>query len=113
MSRVTAKNLLVRRIVQLLVTEGLSFCLFFDVRSRQGDPSGIRIGLGGPIVLLFFPLYAIEDREYIALLVTFLIDIAFALIITFSIIKKWRWIGGTCLLLFNLIGIMLVLNGLP
>ena len=112
MSRVTAKSLLVRRILQLLVTEGLSFCLFFDVRSRQGDPSGIRIGLGAPIILLFFPLYAIEDKEYMALLVTLLVDMTFALIITFSIIKRCNWVGGTCLLLFNLIGVMLVFNGM-
>jgi hypothetical protein len=64
------------------------------------------------MILLFFPLYAIEDKEYIALLATFLLDLAFVLIVTFSILKKWKWVGGTCLLLFNLIGIILTLDGM-
>src|SRR5690242_1482647 len=95
MSDVAGESFLTRRIVQLLVTEVLSYGLFFSVHSH-GDPLGIRIGLGAPIALIFLPLYAMMTGEYLTAGVSLFADVTFGLIISLSIKHRWKWVGGTC-----------------
>jgi hypothetical protein len=111
MPEMTTKTLLIRRVVQLLLTEALSIWLFFPGRGL-GEGFSLRTGILAPVTLAFFPLWALKERNYAILAMTLLANIACVSIIGFSIMKKIKWIGGICLLLFTGAGIMLVSNGM-
>jgi hypothetical protein len=108
----SSKHLLIRCIVQVLLTEGLSFWFFVGLRSYLGEPLALRLGLMAPVFLFVLLTDALKDTRYVAFLLTLLVDTAFVAVVTFSIIKKRTFVGNICLLVFNLIGIVLIIGAL-
>jgi hypothetical protein len=106
MSRTTARNLLIC-ITQLLVTESL--LVVPDIIFRHTVTSE---SILAPISLLALaPIWAVEDRAFGGFLAILLIDIAFLSIMTFSITRNHKVIGGVCLFLFNFMGIGFIAAG--
>ena len=110
MPETTPKSLLFRRVAQLLLTEGLSLCFFLSARTRLGGDLALRLGLFAPLTLAFFPIWALRERSYVGVVVTLLVNIAFALGIGYSVLKNRKWLGGLCLFAFNLVSFVLSLN---
>jgi hypothetical protein len=105
MSEEMAGTVLRRLVMQLLVTEALSFCFFFSlVRSATWTSANLaRWGLMAPISLVFIPLLAFQSGDYTAGGQILLEDIVFVAVLALSIIKCWKWVGGFSLLIFNLV----------
>jgi hypothetical protein len=90
-SETVAKTLLTRRlVVQLFLTEGISICFFFAARSLLGQSLALRLGVLAPIALLLIPVWAFEERDYVFIVVTALLDLMFLLVIGVSIVKHYK-----------------------
>src|SRR5713226_1010611 len=103
--KTTYENLGIWIVVQLLATEVLSIGLFS--RPPLGEP--IRTGLFAPIALLFFPIFAFLDGNYLAGCFSLLVDIIFLSIMAFSIVKNSRLVAGPSLFVFNVVCVVLTL----
>jgi hypothetical protein len=86
--------------------------LFSSAHPRLGDVFTLRLGFLAPISLALVPIWAFHDRDYTSVVATLLLNIAFVLLVAFSIVNTRKWIGGVSLFIFNIIGTVSVLGGL-
>src|ERR1700682_5237446 len=83
-------------IAQLLITEAL--VIYPAVHQHDG------LLILAPIsYLTVAPIWAFEERAFGAFLVILSIDIAFLLVMIFSITKNHKLVSGVCLFVFNLL----------
>jgi hypothetical protein len=57
------------------------------------------------------PIWALQDREYAALVAILIIDIGFISIMVFSITRNHKIIAAACLFVFNFMGIGFIAAG--
>jgi hypothetical protein len=93
-------------VVQLLVTEVVSVAFF----GRSLFGRAIWIGVMAPIAIFFFPLFALENRQYSAFLVCLLADLGFLSLMAFLVVKNQRLLARTALFLVNAASVILVLG---
>ncbi len=97
-------------IVQLIVTEGVSFWLFWRTRDITGPP--IVTGLIAPVLLPVVPPWlSLEQGHYIGFAVFVLADLVFLGFMAFLIANNRRVASRLCLLVLNVVGILIMGGG--